>query len=388
MQLTSPLHGLDPVVRSALVAVAGHGLGAPADRPPPTAPLGDRHWRSLMRSVRMERLLGLLDRAVADGAVPATAEQAADAEAAAAQSLRTVLHLERRLLTVADHLDRAAVPFVVLKGPAVARLDEPDPSMRNYADIDLLVGPPDLARAVTALGALGYVRDLPERRPGFDRSFGKEVPMADDRGSELDLHRTLALGSFGLCVDLPALWGSTEVLRLGGRQLTALDAEGRFVHACVTAALGDERPRLVALRDVASISSARPLADRRLHHLAPAGRGAVVVALAVRMCRAALGDVVGSSASAFAASVTPSRWERVALRAYRAQGGSNTLELLSGVLAVRGQARARYVRALVAPDAAYLDARRRAGRPREWTTGLREVASRRRATVGKGSTGD
>lgn len=386
--MAGALDELEPAVRSALVTVAGHGLAAPVGRPPPHVPLGHRHWRSLVRAVRMERLLGLLDRAIADGALPATGEQAADAEAAAAQSLRAVLHLERRLLTVADHLGRDGIAFRVLKGPAVARLDESEPNLRIYADIDILVRPHDLAPAVSSLGGLGYGRDLPERRPGFDQAFAKEIPLADDRRSELDLHRTLALGPFGLCLDLPALWHATEPFALGGAELAALDAEGRFVHACVTAVLGDARPRLVALRDVARISSARALSAERLGQIARPGRGAAVVAAGVALCRATLGAVVGEAAASYAAAVTPSRWERLAMRAYRAQGGSNTLELLSGALGVQGRDRARYVRALVAPDAAYLAARRRAGRPREWSTGLREVAARRRSRAGKGASAD
>lgn len=361
-------------MRAALLTVARHGI-ADDDRAPVSA-LEDHRWRSLLAVVKTERVTGLLDRAVADGALPATASQAEGAEELAAQFLGGILRLERALVDVAGCLGKAGVPFLVLKGPAVARLDERDPALRHYVDLDLLVRDDALATAIATLGGMGYGRDLPERRPGFDRRFGKEVSLANQLRSEIDVHRTLALGSFGLCLDLAALWESTARFTLGTTELVTLDAEGRFLHACVNAMLGDERPRIVALRDVALISTANELRPERLRQIAPAGRGAAVVAAAVACCRSSLGAEVGEVAAAFAAATVPSRWERVALRAYRAQGGSNTLELLSGAMGVRGADRVRYLRSLLTPDSAYVAARKRTGRSAEWGTGLREVAHR------------
>lgn len=368
---------LDPAVSATLRAVARYGLTTEGEGVA-LAPLDDQQWRSLMAAVRAGRLAGLLDRAVADGTVPASPSQADDAEAAAAAYLHGVLRLERSLVDVAACLGREGVPFLVLKGPAVAHLDEPDPAVRHYVDLDLLVRDDTLPAALASLATMGYERDLPERRPGFDRRFGKEVSLVADRRLELDLHRTLALGSFGLRLDLAAFWESTVSFGLAGIELAALDAEGRFVHACVNAMLGDAHPRLVALRDVARISTTHRLRPERLRQVAPAGGGAAVVAAAVRTCLSTLGVPVGEEAAAFVAAIVPSPWERVALRAYRSQGGSNTLELLSGALGVTGADRVRYLRALLAPDAAYVAARRRTGRPPEWGAGLREVIRRRR----------
>ena len=213
-----PAPGLEADVRTALLAVAAHGLPGTGDRSPLRA-LEDRQWRSLSAAVSKERMSGLLDRAVADGVVPATRAQADDAEDAAAQFIRGTLLLERALLVVADCLGRAGVAFVVLKGPAVARLDEPDPALRHYADLDLLVRSQAMSGALAALASIGYVRDLPERSRGFDRRFGKEVPLAHPRRPEVDLHRTLALGSFGLRIDLATLWASTATFELGGTTL-------------------------------------------------------------------------------------------------------------------------------------------------------------------------
>ena len=377
--MKAPLAELAPAVRQALLTVAAHGLSNRRTVAPPK-PLDHRDWQSLVRAVRIERMICLLDRAIASGELPAAPEQAASAEAEAAHVLRNVLHLERRLLAVADRLAGDGIPFLVLKGPAVAHLDEPDASVRTYADIDLLVPSTTVAAAVGSLEALGFTRDLPERRPGFDQRFGKEVCLAGERGLEVDLHRTLVLGAFGLRLDLASLWSSTVSFPLGGTQLVALDAEGRFVHACLNALLGDARPRLVALRDVARISTAHTLRPDRLRALLPQGQGGAVIGLATALTRSTLGVEIGPEAAAAGAGAT-SR-ERLWLRAYRARGGSNTLELLSGALGLRGADRLRYLGAMVVPQPAYRSARRRSGRPREWRTGLREIVAGWRRGVG------
>jgi hypothetical protein len=70
-------------------------------------------------------------------------------------------------------------------------------------------------------------------------------------GFELDVHRTLVLGPFGLAIDLDDLFAGREAFEVGGRTFDALDRSRRFVHACLHAALGRSRSRLVPLLDVA-----------------------------------------------------------------------------------------------------------------------------------------
>lgn len=369
------LTGGAPTVGELVAVVAGHGLPG-GRRLGAAGPLPDAAWTELLAEARTQRLAGLLDRSIAAGEVPATAQQAAAAEAEAAQAARGCLALERDLLAAAGVLASAAVDFRVLKGAAVAHLDETDSGLRHYHDVDLLVRGRDLSRAVGALGSLGYTRDLPERRPGFDARFGKEVPLARRNGRELDLHRTLALGAFGLALDLDVVWATGDGFVLGGHRLVALGTEGRFVHACYNAMLGDPNPRLVALRDVARIATRHDLDMAGLDRLVPPGRGTGVVAAALDATRRGLGVDAGRVAERFPPG-RATRWERTALRAYRAHGGSNTLELLSGTLGAAGRSRVDYLRALVLPGADYRRSRRAAGRPGEWRAGLMDLRRRR-----------
>lgn len=71
-----------------------------------------------------------------------------------------VLSLERELISVVDLLAASAVETRVLKGTAVARLDYQEPALRSFIDVDILVHPADIDRAVHVLVTAGFVRRL------------------------------------------------------------------------------------------------------------------------------------------------------------------------------------------------------------------------------------
>ena len=188
----------------------------------------------------------------------------------------------------------------VLKGAAVADLDYPDPALRSFVDVDLLVRAEEWDDAIHVLREAGWERQFAEPRPGFERRFVKGMVLTrpDDGGTELDLHRTLALGPFGLTVRLEDLWADCEVLRLGGVEVRALAAEERFLHACFHAVLGDLPPRLVPLRDIAQMSLRGNLdLDRVIHH-ARSWRAEAVLLRAVELTWETLGlDPAAETAS-------------------------------------------------------------------------------------------
>jgi hypothetical protein len=319
----------------------------------------------------------VLDAAARWGDVPATRQQLDALGAEVEQAHRAVDELDALIVEVATSLRAAGVDLRVLKGPAVARLDLPDRRHRSYADVDILVRGEEIASAVAVLGSLGFRRDLPERRPGFDRRFTKEVSLAAADGREIDVHRLLAVGAVGAAMDLTALWSSSDEFAVEGTPVAALDAEGRFAHACVNAALGDPKPRLVALRDAVLIARARALDPQRVAQVLSPGRGAAVI----ERTRAHAAAMLGVDLD-FPVGAPPSRWERAALRCYRAQGGSNALELLSGAIGLRGVGdRVAYLAVLAFPSAPYRRARVAAGRPRELVTAVGELVSRRKPPV-------
>src|SRR5439155_24400147 len=108
-------------------------LGLPGcECPMPAEPLDDGQWVELRAAVNRERMWGLLGWAVANGQLPATPAQAAEAERSHRRAMEDVLELEALAITTADLLASVGIGCRALKGLAVAHLDEPDPSLRCF----------------------------------------------------------------------------------------------------------------------------------------------------------------------------------------------------------------------------------------------------------------
>jgi hypothetical protein len=359
------------VTTDALVArVAAHGLDG---RTVAGDGLPDDAFGDLLAACTRERIVGLLVAAVEDGALPVSEGQLAALAAQHGTLMVRAVQIEAAALDAIGRLADAGIEVRVLKGLATAHLDHPEPSWRTFVDADLLLPPACFAEGVALLAGAYRGRDLVERRPGFEARFGKDVTVYGP-GVELDLHRTLALGAFGLAIDLDDLWSATERFELGGRQVTALDPVRRLLHACLGAVLGDPQPRVSTLRDVLSLL-ARPGFDAdEVEAAAARWRCRAPVAAAIRTAVDTIGVTPATPLVAWARGCRPARWERMVLRTYPAMGGSNAACILSGAAALGPVDAAAYLRAVVAPGRAYREARRSSHRPGELRTGAREIA--------------
>lgn len=364
-------------VSAALVAsLAAYGLPG-AVQALPSSPLDDADWRSLMGYSRHQRIAGHLVHALAEGALAATAEQHDEAERLHADAMLQVLRLERLLIDTVELLARAGVRAVALKGSALAHTAYSNPALRIFGDVDLLVSSDAFDEAAATLTELGLSRRWPQLRAGFDRRFGKSATLVHPDGYEIDLHRTFALGRFGLTVDLPGLFDTVSSFEVGGRKLPMLGLEERFLHACYHAALGNAPPRLVPLRDVAQLLLATDLNGDRVLGLADAWAGHAVVARAVTLTwdTFELADVV--PLSVWAQGYRPSKKEQRALGTYLRSGRTYTGKALASLGVIPGlAAKTAFLRALVVPDratvACYED-----GYAEWWRRGSRSLLGRR-----------
>jgi Uncharacterised nucleotidyltransferase len=134
----------------------------------------------------------------------------------------------------------------VLKGPALARLDYPDKTMRLFGDLDLLVPAAQFEDAIEVLLA-GAGCTWPFRDWGSTSEFGKGTNMYTSTGESIDLHRRLDHGPFGQLVAPEELFSTVDYFAIGQRWLPALASEERFVHACLHAQLGNIPPRVLSL---------------------------------------------------------------------------------------------------------------------------------------------
>jgi hypothetical protein len=333
--------------------IAAFGLPAPA-RPP--LEVADVRWPVVALVLSVRSLTGLALAAAEDGWLRISNEAMADLVERHRTQMAHALSLERILLRVGDAFERHQVPFVVLKGPALAHSLYPDPSWRPFGDLDLLVRTPDWRTACSILADLGFRRELPEPAPGFDERFGKAATHTGAGGQQLDLHRALVLGPFGVWIRPEELFDEVWEFHLGGRTFLRLSDTALLLHAAVHASLGWAEPLPIPIRDVAQVALAGEVDHARLAHLARRWHLAAVLDDAFVAAEVQLGAALGP---AFGAEevLRSSRRERRALASYhssRAVGGV-PLAMVRAVPGIRNKA--AYIRSLVVPNRAFMAAR-------------------------------
>ncbi len=331
---------------------APYALGLPGAPAVDALPVGEE-WEALFDRAVDERAVPILAGAVDAGIVSGTVAQHDALRDAHEAAMRSCVLLERWTLEVARVFGEAGIDFRLLKGPAVAHLDYPDASWRAFGDIDVLVRSAQYDDAVRTLTAIGGRRRSEEVRPGFDRRFGKGVCMILANGVQVDVHRTLAAGPFGLTVELDDLFRATDFLTLADRTIPVLGREYRLAHACYHAALGDVTPRIVALRDVAQLLLTTSVDFDEVREIGRRWRAEIVLARAISLAWNTF-ELVETPASVWAAQYSGDGFERRALDAYTGPDRSYARQMLAGLPAVSGlPAKASYVRSLVFVDPAY-----------------------------------
>lgn len=238
---------------------------------------------SLVALAQAERLLGPLLVAVDGGALPLPAPVVVDLVDRHKQAMLWCLHVETRLLDLAEWFDDAGVvDYRVLKGLAAAHLDEPDPSLRFLSDIDVLIPATVWDRAVAVLLEHGAWRPQPERRPGFDRRFAKGLHVVLPDRVEVDLHRTLVQRAHTFRIPLERLFADPESFVVGGREFLAMAAPQRALNIAYHAVVNGPVPPLRNLRDLAQYLARPELGPEVLVPEVERWRGLAVLARGVR----------------------------------------------------------------------------------------------------------
>ena len=135
--------------------------------------------------------------------------------------------LERGTVRVQSILADAGVRSLVFKGLAVAAKYYPHAWLRPSSDIDIIVCPGDMRRAVCALSDAGWqiVQDLPATR----LEFSNHMVLVNRRRQTLELHYA-PIADFQAGVDVEALFARAERIALsGGGSVTAPGEADHFV---------------------------------------------------------------------------------------------------------------------------------------------------------------
>jgi hypothetical protein len=123
------------------------------------------------------------------------------------------------------------LPVIVVKGPALGVTAYGDPSMRSFADIDLLVKHEDLVSSRDLLLANGYTREyLPDDEANLITN-GHALEFSG-RPIKVELHESLLSHYLRVQFDADEIWSSSRGIMCAGREIQVLAPEIQFLFLC------------------------------------------------------------------------------------------------------------------------------------------------------------
>ncbi len=269
------------------------------------------------------------------------------------------VQLEHHLVEVSGLLAEQGIASAVLKGGVTCHLDYPDPSWREFSDIDLLVDPVDLPRATAVIARAGWVQGY--ALPGGHDRYTHAITYVRG-GMELDLHQHIAHRAIGLLVPTAELLRRSVPVDIAGTALRGLDAVDRVIHAALHAVTSrGPTSRLSSLADVLLLTDRRPALATDVIARAERWRVRSLVehGLGLAYAEAEL-DMAAEWSEAMRRSSR--RRDRLVDLAYLSPIRRPVIEELAYLRRMdRWTDRARYVRGYFRTDHAYVDQHRRSG---------------------------
>jgi hypothetical protein len=142
-----------------------------------------------------------------------------------------------QLKRVVSHLQAGGVDFLVLKGPVVAHTVYPDPYLRDFSDLDLLVRAGDEDRMDDALYEFGYAKQdypgppMPKLIPQVINTVHTLYVHAGD-GLPVEVHCDDVLFDGLVPRGLDDMWRRAVTVTMENCQFQALSFEDHLLHLC------------------------------------------------------------------------------------------------------------------------------------------------------------
>lgn len=195
---------------------------------------GAPDWDRVLRLARRHGLVSFLHRHLPPASVPAPVIGTLRAlhREAAHQGLTMAGEL-RRLLAL---FDAAGIDALAYKGPALAVQAYGDLSLRSFVDLDLLVRPESIPRALDLLSARGYAPAL-DLSPAQERCFRRvdgDYPLVHRETDLLvELHARVSSRRFCMPIRTDDLLRRARAVRVGGGEVKTLGDDDLLVSLCV-----------------------------------------------------------------------------------------------------------------------------------------------------------
>jgi Uncharacterised nucleotidyltransferase len=213
-------------------------------------------WEAVLRLADHHRVMPALYQALHGREdVPASIHSALQARFQS-NSIRA-LRFSAELVRLVVALRECGIEALAHKGPALAQLLYGDPALRQYGDLDLLVRPGDVTRAIAALQQLGYEPQLQlsVRQAKAYLNTGYEYVFTLGRQKNLlELQWQIVPRFYAVDFNLDAMFQRSAEVVLEGASLESLWREDLMLALCVHAAKHGWA-QLGMLRDIAALAS-------------------------------------------------------------------------------------------------------------------------------------
>lgn len=221
-------------------------------------------WDQVVALTRAHRVEGLVWNALRQSQLALPADVGANLARMADEVRVEGIQAIGEALRVRTALERAGIPFLVIKGLPLSMLSYGTATIKNSIDLDLLVKPADVVRTAGLLVELGYKTMRPWRPLDADEfarwsAVAKEAWMVSDRG-QVDLHWDL-LDQPDLLAGLDPWANIREVDLLPGHSLPTLGDAAHLAYIATHGAMSGWS-RLKWLADFAAFIAARPPRER------------------------------------------------------------------------------------------------------------------------------
>lgn len=146
------------------------------------------------------------------------------------------LVLEDELRNLLQAFREAGIPLLLFKGPALAYTVYPNPHLRTYHDIDVLIHADDIARIDAFLTERGYTayeeyraNTLDKNRTGYNYTLKLSNPGLKVL---VELHTAPHAGEISAEFDAASLWERAQSVEILGEQVLIMNPQDHLLYLC------------------------------------------------------------------------------------------------------------------------------------------------------------
>ena len=230
MRELSGLPPLTPEVAWVVAALRARYRSSAPDLLP--NPPGEVDWRLVLDTARENGVVQLIEPMMRERSADRVPEEVLEACSGEVRDIAIWnLELTRELLHVLDQLESAGIQALPYKGPILAQVAYGDLRLRQFGDLDILVGHRDVERAISLLESDGYRSDaaLSPRQVEAVIRYGHDWHLGKRDRFVVEVQWAVANHEHMLPRGIQPLMDRAARVRLAGRDVPTLDPTDQLV---------------------------------------------------------------------------------------------------------------------------------------------------------------